>query len=218
MEIKKQGLDITFSAAARFVAKYSQRQVLAREPDYGGKVTASQLNGRWAADLISYVAQPAGEFTHILVVQDIFSRMIYTEALKSAKTQETIEAFGRIAGRANAYPIELNTDKGSEFASGEFQAMLKRFGIIYRQKEGLQDISTVDRAIATLKKTLTKIEITPGTGNWAQELQRATKAHNKNGHGHLDGGSPEDIKGDPEKQFDLQQQAARDRDTQTEVT
>jgi hypothetical protein len=49
-------------------------------------------------------------------------------------------------------------------------------------------------------------------------LQRATKAHNKNSHGHLDGGSPEDVKGDPEKQFDLQQQAARDRDTQTEVT
>ena len=131
--VKKRGLDITFSAAARFVAKHSQRQVLAREPDYGGKVTASQLNGRWAADLISYVAQPAGDFTHILVVQDIFSRMIYTEALKSAKTQETIEAFGRITGRANAYPIELNTDKGSEFASREFQAMLKRFGIIYRQ-------------------------------------------------------------------------------------
>ncbi len=58
--VKKRGFDITIAKAAAFVAKYSQRQVLTKEPEYNGKINSAQLNSRWVADLISYVAQPAG--------------------------------------------------------------------------------------------------------------------------------------------------------------
>ena len=230
---KKKGWEVSLKTAAKIVAESSQRQVLVQEPPYLGKIAADSLNSRWAADLISYVAQPAaGGFTHVLVVQDIFSRKIWTEALKSAQTLEVTQAFQRILAEArddardNAslqgtqppVPFELNTDKGSEFTGREFQAMLAKEKIKFREKEGMNDLATVDRAIATLKKNLTKIEITPDSGDWAAELKRATDAHNKNGHSHLGGGSPEDVEGDKAKQFELQGLAARSRDQQTTVT
>ncbi len=69
--------------------------------------------------------------------------------------------------------------------------MLVEKKIQFREKESLNDLATVDRAIQTLKKTLTKFEISPTLGNWAEELQNATEAHNKNTHTHLLGCPPQ---------------------------
>ena len=231
---EKAGLNAPLRTLKRIVAESSQRQVLAKEPKYGGKIVADAMHGRWAADLISYVAQPAaGGFTHVLVVQDIFSRKIWTRALKSAQTAENTAAFLTILREARddaddvdplvddtgrKVPFELNTDKGSEFTGNEFQTMLANEAIKFRQKEGLNDLSTIDRAIQTVKASITKLEITPGAGDWADVLQKATDAHNQNTHTHLQGGAPADVEGDKEKQFELQGQAARDRDKQTNVT
>jgi hypothetical protein len=217
--LKKRGIEgVSYTKAKEFVDTYSQRQVLAKENKYNGKIISSQLNGRWAADFISYVSQPAGEFKHILAVQDIFSRMIYTEATKSVQAEETVAAFKRILAKASEPPIELNTDRGGEFGAEVFQKMLKEKKILFRVAEAKNDIATLDRAIATLKATLTRLVVTPGNGNWADELQRATKAHNKNAHTHLKGGSPVDVEDDEVLQFDLQEQAGKDYDTQTKVT
>jgi len=232
---EKINLEPSLKTLRKIVDGSSQRQVLVQEPKYRGKIIADSLNSRWAADLISYVSQPTEDgFTHVLVVQDIFSRMIWTRALKSAQTAETTAAFLTILevarddakdarplagnGAAATIPFELNTDKGSEFTGKEFQDMLVDRGIKFREKESLNDLSTVDRAIQTLKKTLTKLEISPTLGNWAEELQNATKAHNQSVHTHLQGGTPEDVADDKEKQFELQGMAAKARDYQTEVT
>ena len=231
---KKAGIDAPFKTLRRIVEESSQRQVLGREPKYLGKIVSDMIHKRWAADLISYINRPTTDgFTHVLVVQDIFSRFVWTRALKSAQTKEVTEAFleilreardsaedaGPLEGSARIkVPFELNSDKGSEFTGKEFQDMLVAQQIKFREKESKNDIATVDRAIATVKQTISKLEITPGAGEWAEVLQKATKAHNKKSHTHLDGGAPEDVQEDKEKQFDLQQQAAKSRDQQTEVS
>ena len=227
---QKAGLDAPIKTLRRIVGEASQRQVLARDPPHLGTVVADTLHSRWAADLISYVAQPSADgFTHILVVQDIFSRMVWTKALKSAQTKETTAAFSEILREARdstphrgsgttRVPFELNTDKGSEFTGKEFQDMLVAQRIKFKEKEGLNDIATLDRAIMTIKKTITKLEITEGAGDWSTVLQKATDAHNKNGHEHLAGGSPQDVEGDKEEQFELQGLAARSRDKQVVVS
>ena len=189
---KKINLEPPLKTLRNIVEGSSQRQVLVQEPEYRGKVVADALNSQWAADLISYVSQPTEDgFTHVLVVQDIFSWKIWTRALKSAQTGENTQAFLEILEEARTgapdsdqIPFELNTDKGSEFTGKVFQDMLVEKKIKFREKEALNDLSTVDRAIQTLKKTLTKFEISPTLGNWAEELQNATKAHNTNVHTH----------------------------------
>ena len=84
--LEKRGIKLSAKAVQEFVSKYGQRQVLAPERPYAGRIVSPDLNARWAADLISYVAQPVkvGEqtFRYVLIVQDIFSRKIWTEALR----------------------------------------------------------------------------------------------------------------------------------------
>ena len=102
-----------------FVSKYGQRQVLAPERPYAGRIVSPDLNARWAADLISYVAQPVkvGEqtFRYVLIVQDIFSRKIWTEALQ--KKGDTTAAFERILDKAyQETPRKRIQGKTNEFS------------------------------------------------------------------------------------------------------
>ena len=112
------------------------RQVLKAPPRYVGKIASSKLDDRWAADMISFVANPAKDdgtiWEHVLLVQDIFSRKLFAERLRS--TREATDAFQRILDRTGRNPKEFNTDKDSVFLSQKFQAMLRGRGIEHREK------------------------------------------------------------------------------------
>ena len=78
----------------RLVRGESTRQVQAPRYKFDGKIAAADLNSRWFADLIDFSAAPSDDTgkdvglrptasgeKYILVVQDVFSRFLYTEAL-----------------------------------------------------------------------------------------------------------------------------------------
>ena len=48
----RRKLPVTKPEVSEFVKKQSARQVFAPRPQYDGKIVASRLNERWAADLI----------------------------------------------------------------------------------------------------------------------------------------------------------------------
>ncbi len=97
--------------------------------------------------------------------------------------------------------------------------MLEKVGInMDRVELGKNDISTIERGIATLKGLITRRTITQGGGNWVEELQTATYSYNNTGHQHLGDEPPEDVETNDSLQFQLHAQAARDRDTQTTAT
>ena len=142
---EKAGLNAQLRTLKRIVAESSQRQVIAREPKYSGKIVADAMHGRWAADLISYMAQPtAGGFTHVLVLQDIFSRKIWIMALKSAQTAENTRAILTILREArddaddvdplvgyscSLVPFVFLTHNSSLFPFYVFLTLLSRFSI-----------------------------------------------------------------------------------------
>ncbi len=70
------GRTISLSAAKKFVATYSQRQVTAPAQPHLGVITAGQMDSRWQADLASYTAQEAKvgriKYTQVLCVLDIY--------------------------------------------------------------------------------------------------------------------------------------------------
>ena len=99
------------------------------------------MDDRWAADLMLFESRPAKRadvtYTSVLIFQDIFSRYLWAEPL-SSKTQVR-RAFEDILDKSG----ELNTDKGTEFFSREFQTMLARRGNIqWREDVGKNDIAT----------------------------------------------------------------------------
>ena len=78
----------------RLVRGESTRQVQAPRYKFDGKIAAADLNSRWFADLIDFSAAPSDDTgkdvglrptasgeKYILVVQDVFSLFLYTEAL-----------------------------------------------------------------------------------------------------------------------------------------
>ena len=144
--LRKEGITAPLSKIKEITSTVGARQVLQPPPSYKGNITSSKIDDRWVADVISFESRPAkrsgSKYTNVLLVQDIFSRFLWAVPLVSKS--RTREAFESILGERK--PRELNTDKGTEFTSRDFQAMLERHGIQHRLKEGLNDVATIDRA------------------------------------------------------------------------
>ena len=136
---------------------------------------------------------------YILVVQDVFSRKIWTEAMVDKRPSTTAAAFQTILDKASATPTALTSDKGAEF-SGEFRDLLETKGIVPRQKDkyDINAIATIDTVIGNLKKALAIVSRKAGTNNWASLLQRVTDGQNKlpNDGEYLNGIAPDEVADD----------------------
>ena len=69
----------------------------------------------------------------MLVVQDVFSRFLWTDALVNKTPQAVAKAFEEILARAGTKPRSLTSDLGPEF-EGPFKQMLEANGIEVFQK------------------------------------------------------------------------------------
>ena len=123
-----RGIPFNNREVDRLVRGETTRQVQAPTYKFDGKIAASDLNSRWFADLIDFTAAPSADTgkdvglrptasgeRYILVVQDVFSRFLYTEALLSKSPATVADAFQKILDRASAVPKSLMSDKGAEF-------------------------------------------------------------------------------------------------------
>ena len=68
------------------------------------------------------------------MVQDVFSRFLYTEVLVNKTPQAVAKAFEEILARAGTKPRSLTSDLGPEF-EGPFKQMLEANGIESFQNE-----------------------------------------------------------------------------------
>ena len=115
-----RGIPFNASEVDRLVRGETTRQVQAPPYKFDGKIAASRLHSRWFADLIDFSSAPSegtgkdvglrptasGE-RYILVVQDVFSRFLYAEALLDKRPPTVANAFQRILSRATVWPHKL---------------------------------------------------------------------------------------------------------------
>jgi len=177
----------------KLVRREAVRQVQAPAYKFDGKIAARGINDRWFCDLIDFTAAPSdrgkrtglGETKEgeqfILVVQDVFSRFLWTEALTSKRPEIVAKAFEDIMTRAGAKPKSCTSDLGPEF-QGPFEQALKAKGIevFQKRKEDINGIATIDVAIGQLKKALVRDTRKVGTDDWASRLQKVTQGQNNN--------------------------------------
>ena len=133
---------------------------------------------------------------YVLVVQDVFSRFLWTEALVTKTPEEVAKAFEKILQRAGMAPRSLTSDVGPEW-SGDFARMLDSKGIISFQKrpEDKNAIATLDVAIGQLKKQLVRDTRRLGTNDWASRLQKVTDGKNQTPiEEYLEGQAPAGVK------------------------
>ncbi len=120
----------------KLVRREAVRQVQAPAYKFNGKIAAHGINDRWFCDLVDFTATPSdrGKRTglgeteegevYILVVQDVFSRFLWTETLISKRPETVAKAFEDIMTRAGAKPRSVTSDLGAEF-QGSFEQSLK---------------------------------------------------------------------------------------------
>ena len=216
IEAQRRQLEVTRKQVVEFVKTQAVRQVFRQRKAISGRIVATEIMDRWAADLIDYNARPSqdpkgGEpYQYILIVQDIFSRKLWAHALK-VKSQEVVQqAFEAIVRRAGT-PDNLDTDNGHEF-KGRFQDYLVEENVQHdvadpRSKNAR---ATLDAAIKRIRQQLARIQLAEGNRAWASVLQRAVEAYNRTVHSSLIGRAPQNVYWDKVLQFDLRSKAADD--------
>ena len=210
--LQKEGIKISLDELKNLTTETGARQIFRPPPTYKGHITATRLDNRWAADLMSFESHPvkrSGEaFTNVLLCQDIFSRYLWAEPV-SNKTL-VARAFGRILDRAKRKPRELSSDKGSEFSSREFQSMLARHDILWRAKEGQNDISTLDRAMGTLRLMINKrlADESSSGEDWLAALQPVLSGYNRLDHHALHDHAPNEVADNDALRFQLRHENA----------
>ena len=153
--LQARGISASYNEVSGVVRGDESKQLFAPRQRYEGRAASSNLNERWAADLIDFTAQPSPPYTHILVAQDIFSRKIYARPLRGTTPQEVTAAFRNILSGVTP-PKELSTDKGAEFNNPPSPKLLSDRDIAHRVKtpQIRNAIATLDRAIQSLKTAL----------------------------------------------------------------
>ena len=211
--LEARGIRASYNEVASVVQGDESKQLFAPRQRYEGHVTSSRLNERWAADLIDYTAQPSPPYTHILVVQEIFSRKIFARPLSGTSPQEVTAAFRDILSGTTA-PKELSTDQGAEFNNSPFPQLLKERNIAHRVKspQDRNAIATLDRAIQSLKTALSQED-----GPWAKVLEKVVRGQNAAPHGHLHGSAPKDVRENKVLQFRLMEQDIDDTKHNEEI-
>ena len=198
------------------VRREAVRQVQAPKYKFDGKISALDVNHRWFCDLIDFTAAPSdrgkrgktkeGE-VYILVVQDVFSRFLWTEALTSKRPEAVVNAFKDILSRSGGQAQSVTCDLGPEF-TGPFQQFIEGQGIKFSQKrkEDINAIATIDTAIGQLKKALARDIRKVGTDDWASRLQKVTQGQNNNPiDEYLEGMPPSNVRNNPDLIYLLKQ-------------
>jgi hypothetical protein len=165
---ERRGLFIPRSIINAYVRSQANRQVLAARPKYEGKVVATGIKDRFAADLIDYSTRATKSgYQYVLIVQDIFSRKIWAVATKDKTPATTTQAFEDIV-RSSGKPRLLDTDDDAAF-QGPFAEYLSEQEIEHSVADSRNKNArgSLDAAIRSFKVSLTKLQVEEGTRDWS---------------------------------------------------
>ena len=189
--LESRGIKASTKEVNAVVQGQSVRQVQAPAYRFDGKIASHELNDRWFADLVDFTAAPSdgGKKTslrptkdgerYVLVVQDVFSRKLFTRAILDKRPETVARAFGEILAECGVKPKSVTSDLGAEFGA-PFKRLLESEGIAAYQKDkqDINAIATIDTAIGNLKKAMARDARKNQTNDGADRLKKVTAGQN----------------------------------------
>ena len=175
-------------------------------------VTVEGLDAQWEADLMdfsSHQSKHKNESRYVLVMEDIFSRYVWTRVLKSKTAVEVAQAMKDIFNEGRKPKYSLFTDKGKEF-HGTVKKLLKDHDINHIVSQNEVKAGHVERVIKTLRTRIFRYMFHKPTHDWTDVVQAITKAYNRRIHRSL-GVSPESVNENNESEIRLEQYLIRHR-------
>jgi len=130
-------------------------------------------------------------FKYFLVAIDVFSKHLYTRALKSKTAKEVGEAFESIYNEFKTPIYKLESDQGQEFVANK--ALFKKLGIYFHTKVGRNKASFVEASIAMIKRKLYMMLRSELSQDWPHYLSITVNSLNKRHIKSLGGIAPIEI-------------------------
>lgn len=187
-ELKKRGIPARINdIEAALRPSQGASQIFAPPPKYQGNIVSRDLDYKWVADTIVHSSNPSSyrgvKWTHVLVVQDVFSRYAWAELMTSA--MHSADAFQKILEKSKRTPKRLLTDADPGFKTREFKALCAENDIDHQFRFGRNDIATMDRLISIIRRAFARNIAETGDNDWAEQLQKVIKGHNESSNPHL---------------------------------
>ena len=136
------------------------------------------------ADLIDFSALKKYNcnFRFVFAVVDVFSRKAFVEVLKNNSALCVTKAFEKNPKRSGSF-LYLQTDRGSEFFSASFRALLKKYNIQHFSTRNFDiKVSIVERFIRTLKTILWRYFSLKNTRKYTDVLEDLVCSYNNTHH------------------------------------
>ena len=190
--LKKRATPFT-KADLVFLKADTARQVQAPILKLTGKIAAPFLFSELQADLIDFTAQAYGKYKYILLVQDVFSRLVFGIATMTKSSKHILDRFEDLAASIKEKHTEfeirrITTDGGAEFN------LFKKYN--HHLKTSLRSLATLDNAIGSFKKSLVRDMRTQRTDGWPSRVDKVTKGMNALPKEYLYDNEPRDVPDD----------------------
>ena len=208
--VKREGVPILKREVDKIV-KSAAKEVFKPPPKSQGRFTASDVNDKWQMDLAEMRNHAGTNKNFALCVVDVYSRKLWTRAIRNKTPDEVKKALVRIKDQAEGWPRTIVCDKGNEF-KGEVIKYLKLMKVSLTNKDPADKngLAVVDRAIQTLKVRLAERMAEDQDGAWSKHIEQVTRSMNATPKpGVLHGAAPNDVQDDPKLQFMLNQDNAK---------
>ena len=180
--VKKDGqFKIGLSAINRFLSNleaYSLQKRVQRKFKRS-PVLVEGIDAQWDGDLMDVrnISKYNQNYQYILVLQDVFSRFIFTAPLKNKTASEVISGLKSVL-KQGRQPELLRTDKGSEFKNRFLAAFLKERRIHQIFTENETKSSFAERSIQNLQNRLSRMFMYNQSYQYLKQLPDITKAIN----------------------------------------
>jgi L-rhamnose mutarotase len=166
------------------------------------KVHVNFIDDTWTFDIgvmLKYKFSNS-HFGYFLVVQDIFSKYIWTFPLKKKDCASLLDAFSKLFKKTKRRPKKLWGDKDKAWYNKEFLAMLEKYKIkLYSTFSTLKAVYA-ELAVKHIKAKLYKNMTQKNTKNWVNVLTQVTRSIN-NSYNSSIGMAPSSVKEEDESKI-----------------
>jgi hypothetical protein len=157
-------------------------------------IVVDTIDTLWDGDLqdVRNISKYNDGIQFILVLQDVFSRYLFTYPLKQKSANEVIKALKEIFSKGRR-PRVLRTDKGSEFKNRWVKAFLKKENVhpIYTENETKS--SFAERSIQNLENRMQRMFNQNQSYEFVEQLPAITKNINDTPSRPLGGMAPSEV-------------------------
>ena len=128
--------------------------------------------------MIDYKISNNKGYRYIFIIIDIYSKNLWSIPLKNKYSQTITDEFSNVLSKSKQRPLEIESDRGTEFHNYIFQNFLKSKSIHHYSRYADKGTSIAERVIRTIPKLIKKPVFEKRRADWLSELPSGIKQYN----------------------------------------